>query len=231
MPNVSQALSLAKLLVLRRLRQTRDPNFIGFDKYAKHGAYHWDELAHNGDYRAKADFIRSHSEPGYDVLDLGCGDGAYLFQLSPHVRSLVGIDADFDAIRLAEHRLSERGVSNARVVQTPLSRVDGAVLSRGRGFDLAYSMDVIEHLPEPSELLDAANRATKPGGLIIIGTPLFVREELVSPYHVKEFTRDEVSALIRSRLTLEHEHVMSERRSDGRIYDAFYIATARPKSY
>lgn len=47
--------------IIRKLKQTNDNNFIGFDKYAKKGAYHWEELANNEYYRAKVEEIgRAH---------------------------------------------------------------------------------------------------------------------------------------------------------------------------
>ena len=91
-------------------------------------------------------------------------------------------------------------------------------------------MDVIEHLPRPEELLEAASRVVRAGGLIIIGTPLFIRPELVSPYHVKEFSRAEIHDIINSQLDIEEEHVLPEMRSDGRTYEALYIAVARPRA-
>ena len=50
----------------------------------------------------------------------------------------------------------------------------------------------------------------------------------MSPYHVKEFSREEIGALVRSRLTVEEEHILPEMRSDGQVYEAFYIAVAKP---
>lgn len=227
MVSLPDMLGRARPGLLRHLKQTRDPNFIGFDKYAKHGAYHWRELDHNGDYRGKAEFIRGYVQPESTVLDLGCGDGAYLYQLSAAAAHLVGIDADFSAVRLARKHLRKQAVKNVDVYQLPLSSVAIETLNMPRGFDVVYSMDVIEHLPQPAELLEAASRTMKDGGVAVIGTPLFIRRDLVSPYHVKEFTREEISGLISSQLAVDSEHIFSGRRSDGKTYEqAFYIAVA-----
>lgn len=213
----------------RSRRQTRDPNFIGFDKYAKHGAYHWNELDHNQDYRSKADFLRTLVKPSDSLLDLGCGDGAYVFSLADDAARVVGIDADFDGIRLARRKLKQARVRNARVEQLPLSKV-GSTEFTSAPFDIVYSMDVIEHLPRPEELLEAAARVVRTGGLIVIGTPLFIRKELVSAYHVKEFTRGELTTLLRGHVDLAAEHVLPEKRSDGATYESYYVAVARPRS-
>jgi 2-polyprenyl-3-methyl-5-hydroxy-6-metoxy-1,4-benzoquinol methylase len=224
---LTRAVARVRIELERRLRQTKDPNFIGFDKYAKHGAYHWRELAHNGDYQSKADFVRSRTQPSDRLIDLGCGDGAYIFSLAKDVDGIKGVDADFDAARLANEQLEKSGVTNADVEQIPLSKV-GLTPGTMGPYDVAYSMDVIEHLPRPEELLEAASRVVRPKGLIVIGTPLFIRPELVSPYHVKEFAREEINGIVRSRAELVEEHLLPEMRSDGQIYEAFYIAVARP---
>lgn len=212
----------------RSRRQTRDPNFIGFDKYRRQGAYHWAELSRNEEYAGKAALIEGYVNPGDTCLDLGCGDGAYVFRLSTRASEVVGIDADFDAIHLATTELKKHGATNARCHQLPLSAVSKSNLDNTAGFDVVYSMDVIEHLPNPAELLTVARDVVRPGGLIIIGTPLYIRDDLVSPYHVKEFNRDEISSLVGQHLPLTEELLIPNKRLDGKVYDgAFYVSVSR----
>src|SRR6185503_19116350 len=89
-----------------------DPNFIGFDKYRRDGAYHWVELVESDDYRGKIDIVGRYATPTDRCLDIGCGDGAYAYALSQHVTSVVGIDADYDAVKLANRELRRRAVAN-----------------------------------------------------------------------------------------------------------------------
>jgi hypothetical protein len=87
-------------------------------------------------------------------------------------------------------------------------------------------MDVIEHLPDPEELLKIAISLINPNGLIIIGTPLFISPELVSPYHVKEFTLSEIRALVQKFLTGKDEVLLPIVRMDGKLHDneeGFYV--------
>jgi 2-polyprenyl-3-methyl-5-hydroxy-6-metoxy-1,4-benzoquinol methylase len=215
------ALSLA-----RSFRQTRDRNFIGFDKYQKSGAYHWGHLESNDDYIRRAEALRAFVAPGDCCLDLGCGDGALMYDLSGRCREVVGVDADFDAVRLAERKLAERGVTNCRVLQAPLSRVDLAFLGAAAPFDLMYSMDVIEHLPDPDELLQVAARSVKPRGSVVIGTPLFIRPDLVSSYHVREFTQAELRELLGRYLEIRQEIVLPLERQDGKRYEEGFCIMA-----
>jgi 2-polyprenyl-3-methyl-5-hydroxy-6-metoxy-1,4-benzoquinol methylase len=224
----TRAVAATRHAVARSRRQTRDPNFVGFDKYRRQGAYHWAELSRSEEYSGKAELIEGYVQANDACLDLGCGDGAYVYRMAQRARSVVGIDADFDAIRLANDQLKKHGVLNARCEQMPLSRVSRDALSVAEGFDVIYSMDVIEHLPDPTELLTAASALVRPGGTIVIGTPLYIRDELVSPYHVKEFTREEISTLVKAQLPLTEELLIPNKRLDGKTYDAtFYVSVSR----
>jgi 2-polyprenyl-3-methyl-5-hydroxy-6-metoxy-1,4-benzoquinol methylase len=205
-----------------------DPNFIGFDKYRDHGAYHWRELEKNQEYRAKIQLLESLVKDTDACLDLGCGDGAYVYSLSKRCAEVVGVDADVHAARLASEQLTKAKVANARCLNLALSQVDEDGLGRG-SFDLVYSMDVIEHLPEPTELLDVACRMVAPGGVIAIGTPLYLGDHLVSEYHVKEYTRQEFEALAGSKIALERVEILRDRRLDGKMYEeSFIVGIGRP---
>lgn len=224
----TRAADVARQVAFRSWRQTKDPNFIGFDKYRRQGAYHWTELSRNEEYAGKAQLIEQHVRAQDSCLDLGCGDGAYVYHLAGRCRSVTGIDADFDAIRLAGAQLKRHGVRNARVKQLPLSRATRSDLDAPGGFDVVYSMDVIEHLPDPAELLVAAKANVRPGGLVLVGTPLYVRDDLVSPYHVKEFTREEIRGIVAEHLPVTEEILLSIRRQDGEVYEnSFYVSVSR----
>ena len=208
--------------------QVSDPNFIGFDKYRDHGAYHWRELEKNQEYRAKIQVLERLVEDRHACLDLGCGDGAYVYALSKRCAEVVGVDADVHAARLASEQLAKAKVANARCLNLALSQVDPGSVGRA-SFDLVYSMDVIEHLPDPTELLDVASRMVAPNGTIAIGTPLYLGDHLVSEYHVKEYTRDEFEALVGTRIRLDRVEILRDRRLDGQMYEeSFIVGIGRP---
>lgn len=210
-------------------RSSVDDNFIGFDKYRRHGAYHWTEVETNQDYRQKVELLATVLGPTSTCLDLGCGDAAYLGQLAPRCASAVGVDADVDAVRLGRSQLRRRRIDNATCLQLPLSGVSRATLNAPDGFDLVYSMDVIEHLPDPTELIRVAAAAVSPSGTVVIGTPLFLGKELMSPYHVHEFSHDEIHSLLATDLDVVEERLLPERRLDGEVHtESFYVAICRP---
>ena len=218
---------LAQALVRGR-HDVEDANFIGFDKYRKSGSYHWRELNRNPFYRQKAEFLGRLVHTESVILDLGCGDAAFVYFLSSRCHEVVGVDADYDAIRLANRELSRRRVVNALCIQRPLSDLARDPEFAGR-FDLVYSMDVIEHLPRPEELLEVARTTAKPGGTVVVGTPLFLGESLKSPYHVREFAAPEIRLLLQEYLDVSSEEILPERRRDGQVYDeSFFIGVGTP---
>jgi 2-polyprenyl-3-methyl-5-hydroxy-6-metoxy-1,4-benzoquinol methylase len=216
--------------IIRKIKQTNDNNFIGFDKYAKKGAFHWEELANSEYYQAKVEIVSSYLSREHSCLDIGCGDGAYAAFLANKCKYVLAVDADYEAIRLAKSKASQEQTRNCEFIQAPISKINTKTLGIQEKFDLIYSMDVIEHLPQPEELLQAAINIVKPTGLILIGTPLFITPELVSRYHVKEFTTEEIRDLVSSYLSIQKEILLPIPRKDGKVHDNnFYISVGTPK--
>lgn len=98
--------------------------------------------------------------PGARLLDVGCGSGAFL----DHARSIgwqvMGVDFDPQA------------VSNARVRGLDV-RAGGieAVEDQVGSFDVVTISHVIEHVPDPAQLLKAAFRLLKKDGMLWLETP------------------------------------------------------------
>jgi len=215
-------LSLKNLLKLR----DNDSNFIGFDKYRKKGAYHWQEINTNPDYRSLIELVSQRLAPGMSVLDIGCGDGAYMGYVASRVAQATGIDADSEAVRLANREFKQRGIGNCTAKNLTIGQAVQEFRSRGQEFDLIWSMDVIEHLPDPLELIHAAIGLVAEKGIVLIGTPLFITQELVSPYHVKEYSLDEIRQIVKSVAPISSETILPFRRKDNRIYEqGYYVCT------
>ena len=216
--------------IIRKLNKINDNNFIGFDKYVIKGAFHWEELENNEYYKAKVEVVESYLSGEHTCLDIGCGDGAYAAFLADRCKYVLGVDADYEAIRLAKSKVNEAKVIDCEFIQAPISQINLNSLGIESKFDLIYSMDVIEHLPQPEELLQAALNVVKPDGLVLIGTPLFITPELVSRYHVKEFTIEELRDVISPYLSIQKEILLPIPRKDGKVHDNnFYISVGTPK--
>jgi ubiquinone/menaquinone biosynthesis C-methylase UbiE len=122
--------------------------------------------------RVKMDVMRSMLRPSpHDrVLDIGCGNGRFVFFNRERCGELVGIDA------------------GAHFAPEAMARVD---LTRGdirllpfadASFDKAYSLDVLEHLTEEGveRMLAEARRVLRPGGKLFLYSHVMMSSKLAS---------------------------------------------------
>jgi len=227
---LQKAVRRAVAPIRSRRGRVDDPNFIGFDKYRRDGAYHWVELVESDDYRGKIEVVGRYATETDRCLDIGCGDGAYAYALSQQVAAVVGIDADYDAVKLANRELRRREVANVTCHQFVIADLTLEAVGATTPFDLVYSMDVIEHLPRPEQLLERAVSVVAPGGYVVIGTPLYLGEALLSPYHVREFQRDELLEIVEPWLEITDVHILPMRRLDDVVHDdGFVVAVGRAR--
>lgn len=96
------------------------------------------------------------------VGDLGCGTGATMSMVAPHVKQVIGIDSSEEMLAAARMRLS--GFSNVELHRAPLE----ALPLDSRALDVATIVLVLHHLPTPSLALVEAARVLKPGGRLLI---------------------------------------------------------------
>jgi malonyl-CoA O-methyltransferase len=96
------------------------------------------------------------------ALDLGCGSGAYLPALAERCRDVVAVDLAHGYVRQATAR--QQGSMGVQGSAVALPFRDGT-------FDLVLATEVIEHLPQPTALLDEVERVLKPDGAFVLTTP------------------------------------------------------------
>jgi 2-polyprenyl-3-methyl-5-hydroxy-6-metoxy-1,4-benzoquinol methylase len=204
-----------------------------FDKYREMGAYHWSCLDKpHSKYRMRVDAVCEKLRPHDRCLDLGCGDGAYMYCVARKCRHVVGVDADPDGIRCAHEELTRHGVQNYTLVHASFGELRGRLPASMPRYDLVYSVDVIEHLHDPEELLDLMARHVRPGGTVIVGTPLFIRAEEVSPYHIKEFTVEEMRRLLRPRFVMtEERYLPASLPKSKEVLPRYYMFFGKPRRW
>lgn len=126
-------------------------------------------LANTGDLclkrRAKLMIQELHPHAKDTILDVGCGDGFYLFLLSRlGTYDLVGIDNNPDSITAAKRLVADK---NVRFVTGDITRY---AFKKG-SFSKIICSEVIEHLDNDIEGLRVLYRLLKKGGRIFITVP------------------------------------------------------------
>lgn len=116
------------------------------------------------------------------VIDVGCGDGTYTFELLKHEpKNILGVDPAIEAIKIAN--ISKKKYKNIKFKVENIYSLS----SLNEKFDLAIVRGVLHHLYEPlkaiEELLKIAKTivVVEPNGY----SPFLKLIEKLSPYHRK----------------------------------------------
>jgi 2-polyprenyl-6-hydroxyphenyl methylase/3-demethylubiquinone-9 3-methyltransferase len=103
---------------------------------------------------------------GKKVLDVGCGGGILAESLSKAGGIVTGIDLSNKALKVAElHQLE----SNTLVQYRSISAEDLAK-QEPENYDVVTCMEMLEHVPDPSSVVQACATLCKPGGSIFFST-------------------------------------------------------------
>jgi|GEM_PF-2917272 2-polyprenyl-3-methyl-5-hydroxy-6-metoxy-1,4-benzoquinol methylase len=95
------------------------------------------------------------------VIELGSGNGELAKLIKPQVNSLTCTDNS----KIYIQKLSTKGL---KAIQVDFNQ---KLPFKSNHYDLAISLEVIEHIVDAEEFLKEINRILKPGGKLIISTP------------------------------------------------------------
>ena len=103
------------------------------------------------------------------AVDVGTGDGGLLDVLSPVFDGVIALDRSEARLRLAEQRVSTRGLSNVVLRRADYDEDGIRVEIQGRGgADAVFASRVLHHAPKPSSALSALAALSRPGGLVAV---------------------------------------------------------------
>jgi ubiquinone/menaquinone biosynthesis C-methylase UbiE len=108
--------------------------------------------------------ITAGIERGMHVLDIGCGVGDVSFLVADLVGregSVVGVDLDAEAVKLADQRRKAKGITNVAFRQSDARSADC-----GRLFDAAVGRFVLMYLSDPTAALREIAERLRPGGIV-----------------------------------------------------------------
>jgi SAM-dependent methyltransferase len=129
---------------------------------------------------------------GARVLEVGCGEGYGTDLLATAARRVVGVD--YDAVTVAHARRAYPRASFARGNLAALPVGTSTV-------DLLATLQVIEHVWNHPEFVGECRRVLRPDGRLLVTTPNRLTfspglDEPVNPFHTREFTAAELTALL-----------------------------------
>ncbi|KAJ7650260.1 S-adenosyl-L-methionine-dependent methyltransferase [Roridomyces roridus] len=106
---------------------------------------------------------------GMEVLDVGCGGGLLSESLARLGAKTLGIDASEANISIARlHAAQDPGFASSLSYQhTP---AEALLAESDKRYDVVCSMEVLEHVDNPTGFLDTCAKLVKPGGHLFLAT-------------------------------------------------------------
>jgi len=112
-----------------------------------------------GNARRRMTLLRRFAPRGGRLLDVGCGTGAFL-SVANSEYACSGVDVSAEAVAVVRHDLGiEAQSGDLRSLQMPRNH-----------FDVITLFDVIEHVPEPDQLLVEVQHLLTPDGVCVMTT-------------------------------------------------------------
>ena len=103
---------------------------------------------------------------GARVLDVGCGGGILSESLAKEGAKVTGIDQGANVIKVAKLHMKE---SNLDIDYKQLNIEDYFKLNKEK-FDVITCLEMLEHVPDPSSIIERCAALLKPGGTIFFST-------------------------------------------------------------
>ena len=103
---------------------------------------------------------------GKRVLDVGCGGGILAEAMAARGARVTGIDLGDAPLKVAQLHLLESGL------EVDYRKVEAEALARDMpgAFDVVTCMELLEHVPDPSAMVQACATLARPGGWLFFST-------------------------------------------------------------
>ncbi|MFN3914109.1 MAG: bifunctional 2-polyprenyl-6-hydroxyphenol methylase/3-demethylubiquinol 3-O-methyltransferase UbiG [Aquabacterium sp.] len=104
---------------------------------------------------------------GKRVVDVGCGGGILAESMARRGANVLGIDLADKPLKVAQLHAMEAGVANLDYRSVA---VETLAAEQAGQFDVVTCMEMMEHVPDPSSVVQACANLVKPGGWVFFST-------------------------------------------------------------
>lgn len=153
---------------------TQQPNIdpTEIDKFSQLAHKWWDK---NSEFKPLHDInpLRLHyidslaKLPHKTVLDVGCGGGILSESMARMQAQVTGIDMAKKSLKIAQLHALEHQINT---VQYRLISVEELAEEQPQSFDIVTCMEMMEHVPNPSSIVQACAKLVKPNGWVFFST-------------------------------------------------------------
>jgi 2-polyprenyl-3-methyl-5-hydroxy-6-metoxy-1,4-benzoquinol methylase len=113
----------------------------------------------------KMELVLEHVKTGGALIDVGCGTGEFIIRLANRFSALVGTDMSPNAIEFAKRRIQGKNH-----ITLHCGELESLHLSKDK-FDVCLCLDVFEHVPNLSSLVQEIHRILRPHGEMLVTVP------------------------------------------------------------
>ncbi|MFD0200105.1 MULTISPECIES: methyltransferase domain-containing protein [Saccharothrix] len=178
--------------------------------------FHFNET---GPYGAAVRLLADAEPDGRVVLDLGCGAASVAEPLRSRGATYVGVDLDEESVR----KLAGRGFESHRVdlAQPGLDEVLAKILD-GRELAAILCLDVLEHVPEPQDVLVqlATLTSAHPAAELVVSIPNVAHVDLAAQLLSGHWDTTDSGLLDRTHLRFFTERTLTELMTSTGWYEA-----------
>ena len=104
---------------------------------------------------------------GKRVLDVGCGGGILADAMARQGAEVLGIDLATKALKVAQLHALE---AQTKGVEYREISAEALASEQPGSFDVVTCMEMLEHVPDPSLVVQACSQLVKPGGYVFFST-------------------------------------------------------------
>lgn len=147
--------------------------------------FDYDEARHLTAY-----IYASQLAAGKKVLDAGSGEGFGTQTLCQSAADVTGVDYNAEAVAFSRGKWNHPNLQFQQVDLTAPGDFNAV-------FDVVLNFQVVEHIENPLPFLKGLRARVAPGGQLMLTTPNRLMSFSENPYHVREYTADELAALLK----------------------------------
>ncbi len=115
----------------------------------------------------RLDWIRQHADlAGAKVVDIGCGGGILAESMAAANATVTGIDMAEAPLAVAKLHLHESNVD----VDYRQATAEELAASEAGSFDIVTCLEMLEHVPDPAQIIQSCAELVKPGGHVFFST-------------------------------------------------------------
>jgi 2-polyprenyl-6-hydroxyphenyl methylase / 3-demethylubiquinone-9 3-methyltransferase len=103
---------------------------------------------------------------GKRVLDIGCGGGILAEAMAARGARVTAIDMAAAPLAVAQIHLRESGLE----VEYLKSTAEAHAEARAGAYDVVTCLEMLEHVPDPSQVVAACSQLARPGGQVFFST-------------------------------------------------------------